>query len=73
MTREEIEEYIFQQYGTEPEYPWLSSPSHAVFRHSGNQKWFAVAMNIPKEKLGLADTETIDILNVKCDPILGLV
>ena len=70
MNRQELEAYITQIYGAEAEYPWLSYPEYAVFRHSGNQKWFAVAMNIPKEKLGLREDGMIDVLNVKCNPIL---
>lgn len=70
MNRQELEAYITQVYGTEAEYPWLSYPEYAVFRHTSNQKWFAVAMNIPKEKLRLREDGMIDVLNVKCDPIL---
>lgn len=70
MTRQELERYISQAYSTEPEYPWVSHPGYAVFRHSGDRKWFAVAMGIPKEKLGLREAGMIEIFNVKCDPIL---
>ena len=48
----------------------MAYPSYAVFRHSGNRKWFAVAMNISKDKLGLEEKDRIDVLNVKCDPLL---
>lgn len=70
MTRQELEAHIAEAYSTEPEYPWLKYPGYAVFRHSSNQKWFAAVMDIPKEKLGLREDGMIDILNVKCDPIL---
>ena len=46
------------------------TPRAAVFRHTGNRKWFALMMEVPRDKLGLAGTEKLDIVNVKCDPIL---
>ncbi|WP_373819163.1 MmcQ/YjbR family DNA-binding protein [Glaesserella sp.] len=37
----------------------------AVFRHTGNQKWFGLVIDISGDKLGLADNRIIDVLNVK--------
>ena len=70
MTRDELQRYIFDHYSTEPDYPWADAPNHAVFRHGGNRKWFALMMEVPRDKLGLAGTEKLDIVNFKCDPIL---
>ena len=70
MNREELEAYILNHYSTEPEYPWADTPRAAVFRHAGNRKWFALVMEMPRDKLGLAGTEKLDIVNFKCDPIL---
>ena len=70
MNREELEAYILNHYSTEPDYPWADTPRAAVFRHAGNRKWFALVMEVPRDKLGLAGTETLDIVNFKCDPIL---
>jgi predicted DNA-binding protein (MmcQ/YjbR family) len=50
--------------------PWPRHPNHEVFRHPGNQKWFALMMEVPGEKLGLPEREMLDILNLKCDPVL---
>ena len=69
MNRKELERFITEKYSAEPEYPWQSAPSFAVFRHSNNKKWFAVIMTITKDKLGLDSTENIDIVNLKCDPL----
>lgn len=41
-----------------------------MFRHANNRKWFALMMEVPRDKLGLAGTEKLDIVNFKCDPIL---
>ena len=70
MNREELEAYILNHYGTEPDHPWADMPRAAVFRHAGNRKWFALLMEVPRDKLGLPGTEKLDIVNFKCDPIL---
>lgn len=69
MKRCDFEKQITEKYGVEPEYPWAKMPTFAVYRHSNNQKWFAVVMTITKDKLGLDSTENIDIVNLKCDPL----
>ena len=70
MTRDELQRYIFDHYSTEPDYPWADAPNHAVFRHGGNRKWFALVLDVPRNKLGLSGTQMIDVVNLKCDPIL---
>ena len=54
----------------EPDYPWMKNPNFAVFRHSNNQKWFALIMDIPRSRLGLPGDELLDVVNLKCDPLL---
>ena len=70
MNREELEAYILNHYSTEADYPWADTPRAAVFRHVANRKWFALPMEVPLDKLGLAGTEKLDIVNFKCNPIL---
>lgn len=70
MNREQLTEYITEQYAVDAESPWVKQPRYIVFRRRNNQKWFALLMDIPKNKLGLAGTDVIDVVNVKCDPIL---
>ena len=70
MHRKELEAYIVNHYAAQPDYPWTDSPRAAVFRHAGNRKWFALVMEVPREKLGLEGTEKLDIVNFKCNPIL---
>lgn len=48
----------------------MKFPEYCVFRHKNNKKWFALIMDVPKSKIGLKGNERIDILDVKCDPIL---
>ena len=40
MDRTELEKYIRNNYGTEPDHPWIKHPNYVVFRHSSNKKWF---------------------------------
>lgn len=68
MNRAELTQYILETYGTEPDRPWARYPSYEVFRQRGSWKWFALAMDIPGAKLGLAGEGAVDIVNLKCDP-----
>ena len=70
MNRKQLQEFIEETYGTDAEYPWVKYPRYMVFRHSDNQKWFALVMGISKEKLGLPDKTPIDVLDVKCEPLM---
>lgn len=70
MNKKELQEYIADTYSVSPDFPWVSYPSCAVYRHGSNRKWFALVMDIPKQKLGISGDGLIDILNVKCDPIM---
>ncbi|MDO5545134.1 MAG: MmcQ/YjbR family DNA-binding protein [Eubacteriales bacterium] len=70
MNRTELEAYITETYSVSGEQLWMSTPTNTVFRHSRNQKWFAVILDIPREKLGLSGGGTLSVVNVKCDPRL---
>ena len=73
MKREEIFQYVKEQYGTEPEYLWKKDPDSAVLRHK-NGKWYAIIMVVEKKILGLEEDGNIDILDVKCDPdLVGMI
>jgi len=67
MKRETLERYIEETYGAIGERLFAKYPSFMVFRHGHNRKWFAVIMEIPKEKLGLSGGGDIQVVNVKCD------
>ena len=53
-----------------PDHPWPKYPNNEVFRHSDNRKWFALIMDVSKNRLGLNDPAILDIVNFKCDPVL---
>ena len=70
MNKQDFQKYIFDVYGVTPDFPWESNPTFAVYRHSNNRKWFALVMDIPKSRLGLREDGMIDVVNLKCDPVL---
>ena len=67
MDRQVVFEYIKKKYKVLPEYPWRKYDSNAVFRHSDNKKWFALVMDVQKNKLGLSGTDYINVVNLKID------
>lgn len=71
----EILQYAKDQYESKPEFLWLKSPNNAVLRHKDSLKWYAVLITVSKSKLGLDGDESVEILGLKCTPLLidGLV
>ena len=70
MTRQELIDFIFDEYSVEPDYPFRMDDVTCVFRHIDNRKWFGIAMAVPYRTIGVNRDGNIDILNVKCDPIM---
>ena len=70
MQKEKIFEYVKNKFGSDPEYLWKKYPDYAVFRNRKNHKWYAILMKVSKEKLGFFESGSVDILNVKCDPLM---
>ena len=68
MERNELFCWVKEVYGTKPDYPWKDW--NAVLRHSENQKWYAVILEVNTKKLGLSDERMTDVVNIKCDPAL---
>lgn len=65
--RDEILQYAMDKYGTRPEYLWARWPNYAILRRADNKKWYGAILDVPRERLGLAGTDVVDVLNVKCD------
>ena len=68
--RDDIFNYTKKKYNTSPEYLWKSTPDTAVLRHSENKKWYAIIMPVQKNKLGLEENEIVDVLDLKCSPLM---
>lgn len=69
VNRQEVFEYVKKRYNTDPDFPW--SDSSAVLRHEDNRKWYGLLMEVSRGRLGLSGAGTVEVLNVKCDPMLG--
>ena len=67
MTRSEFAAYLTDTYSATGENLFARYPSFQVFRHHGNNKWFAVIMDIPRKNLGLEGECEISVVNLKCD------
>ena len=70
MTKQELIDYIFDEYSVEPDFPFRMDDVTCVFRHIDNRKWFGIAMVIPYRTIGIKKAGNVDILNVKCDPVM---
>ena len=70
MNRVGLAAYIAETYHAEKDCPWAKYPNYEVFRHANNHKWFALVMDVPKVKLGAQGEGLLDVVNLKCDPIM---
>ena len=68
MDRKGFESLVLEKYGIKGDYPFEDDFETAVFRHNMNKKWFAIAMNISRSRLGLVGNDIISVVNFKCKP-----
>ena len=68
MTREQVLQYVSNEYGTVSEHLWLKYPDYEVLRHEGGGKWYGIIMDVPRNKIGLEGDKAIDILVLKGKP-----
>nr|WP_249274523.1 MmcQ/YjbR family DNA-binding protein [Enterococcus sp. 9E7_DIV0242] len=50
-----------------PDHPFKKQPEYTVLRHNYNKKWYALIMKLPRNKVGLAGNELMEVVNVKVD------
>lgn len=68
--RRQVEAYIEETYGVVPEMLWKDSDGAAI-RHLTDKKWFGIIMpGIAWRKLGMERDGAVDVMNVKCDPVI---
>ena len=63
---------VQEKHGNQLEYLWEKSPDTAVLRHEGNQKWYAVLMRIPWDKLEKGREGLVEAVNIKHDQVADL-
>jgi predicted DNA-binding protein (MmcQ/YjbR family) len=64
----EVIAYIRNTYGIEAEYLWEKFPDNAIFRDHHSRKWFAALLTVEKQKIGLQEEGSIEILDLKAKP-----
>lgn len=70
MTRQQLTDWIKEDFEITPDYPFDKDFETAVLRHKSSKKWFGLVMKVPKSRLVGADNRKVDVLNVKCDTML---
>ncbi|MDD3369922.1 MAG: MmcQ/YjbR family DNA-binding protein [Lachnospiraceae bacterium] len=78
VSRSDILRYCMEEHGTVSEKPWPEFPTNEVLRQVHGRKWYALIMNISRDKLKVENREeqnkqddedlNVDVMNVKCDP-----
>ena len=63
---------VQEKYGNQLEYLWEKSPDTAVLRHEDNQKWYALVMRIPWDKLEKGREGLAEAVNIKHDQVADL-
>ncbi len=63
-----ITSLIKEKYNNEPEFEWEKFPDYATFRNENSKKWYAIIMNIDKNKLDSKCSGKVEIINVKLEP-----
>ncbi len=68
---------IRETYGDVPDHPFERFPSYAAFRCPANRKWYALIMDITKDRLTGSSAEACEIINIRTGPqkteeLLGL-
>lgn len=63
---------VQEKYGNQLEYLWEKSPDTAVLRHEDNQKWYAILMRIPWDRLDKGREGLVEAVNLKHDQVPDL-
>ena len=71
MTREEILNFAEALPDTVCDKPFTEDFFTTVLRHKASKKWFGILLNAPKEKVGVKGEGEVEVLNLKCDPVLA--
>ena len=62
---QELIKEIRKLYQNELEYLWPSTPNNAIWRNNKSNKWYAVLLTIPKNRLDKNSSEIVEILNLR--------
>jgi len=60
-----LAQFIYDKYGDGPTFPWDTFDGYGVFKNPDSAKWYALIMNIKKNKLDKKLLGEIEIVNIK--------
>ena len=62
-----MNQFIYETYGSLPEFLWPRLPTYAVFRHRTKKKWFALIGGVPLNKVDhfAISVRQVEVINVK--------
>ena len=70
MTRQQLIDYVAEEYGVLPDNPFKGDFVSAIFRHKSNKKWFAALLQVKRDKIVKGSDKVVEVLDLKCDPML---
>ena len=62
-----INRLIFERYGVRPEFLWKRFPYFGVYRNETSRKWFAIIMNVGRDKVVKGESGEVEVMNLKLD------
>ncbi len=71
MTREDIIGYAESLLDAVCDHPFSEDFVTTVLRHKSSKKWFGILLKAPCDKVGVSGEGEVDVLNLKCDPVLS--
>lgn len=60
--------YVEQTHQDHLEFLWEKFAGNAVLRRQDNRKWYAALLTLAKIKLGLAETDTVEVIDLRGSP-----
>jgi len=70
MQSNRISNLIKEKYNAKPEFLWENADGSAVFRNKDNDKWFAIIMDVNKNRLVKDENILVEVINVKLDELV---
>lgn len=61
-------QYVKEKYYNELEFLWTKFPDNAVFRRRDSGKWYAALLVLQRQKLGLNEDGTVEIIDLRMKP-----
>lgn len=65
-----ISNLIKEKYNANPEFLWENADGSAIFRNKDNDKWFAIIMDVNKNRLVKDENIIVEVINVKLDNLV---